>query len=129
MLDAIFFKVLLLQLSNSIALAMRGNCDFIDKAKFAQSAGAEGLMVINDDEGFKSSIRTYMFWAVCASFKIKYVFFFFVIAELHEMVCTGNESVISIAIPVIMIPKSAGDNIIKSLAYGGRSKLYHKSTM
>ncbi|KAK8959887.1 Signal peptide peptidase-like 2 [Platanthera guangdongensis] len=78
------------KLSNSIALAIRGDCDFTDKAKVAESAGAAGLMVINDDE------------------------------ELSEMACTGNESAISITIPVIMIPKSAGDNIRKSLTNDGR---------
>lgn len=78
------------KLSNSIALAIRGDCDFTDKAKVAESAGAAGLMVINDDE------------------------------ELFEMACTGNESATSITIPVIMIPKSAGDNIRKSLTNGGR---------
>ncbi|XP_020598460.1 signal peptide peptidase-like 2 [Phalaenopsis equestris] len=81
---------LLSKISDSIALAMRGDCDFTDKAKIAQSTGATGLMVANDDE------------------------------ELFEMVCTGNEYVNSITIPVIMIPKSAGDNIRKSLANGGK---------
>ncbi|PKU61747.1 Signal peptide peptidase-like 2 [Dendrobium catenatum] len=78
------------KLSGTIALAMRGDCDFTDKAKVAQSAGAAGLMVTSDDE------------------------------ELYEMVCSRNESAISITIPVIMIPKSAGDNLRKSLSNGGR---------
>ncbi|KAG0488147.1 hypothetical protein HPP92_006958 [Vanilla planifolia] len=38
------------KLADSIALAARGECDFTAKAKAAQSAGAAGLMVINDDE-------------------------------------------------------------------------------
>ena len=42
---------ILRQLSGSIALAIRGECDFITKAKVAQAGGASGLLVINDDEG------------------------------------------------------------------------------
>ncbi|KAG0488139.1 hypothetical protein HPP92_006950 [Vanilla planifolia] len=78
------------KLADSIALAARGVCDFTAKAKAAQSAGAAGLMVINDDE------------------------------ELNEMACTGNESAISITIPVIMISKSAGDDFRTSIVHGGR---------
>lgn len=81
------------KLYNSIALATRGDCDFTNKAKFAQFADAAGLMVINHDE------------------------------ELDEMACTGNESAISITIPVIMIPKSSGDSIRESLANGGRMNI------
>lgn len=40
-----------MQLSNSIALSMRGDCDFTVKAQVAQSGGAAGLLVINNEEG------------------------------------------------------------------------------
>lgn len=40
-----------LQLSGSVALCMRGGCDFTVKAEFAQSGGATGMLVINDAEG------------------------------------------------------------------------------
>lgn len=40
-----------MQLKNSIVLAKRGDCAFTTKAKIAQSGGAAGLIVINDDEG------------------------------------------------------------------------------
>lgn len=40
-----------LQLSGSVALCARGNCDFTDKAAFAQSGGATGMLVLNDEPG------------------------------------------------------------------------------
>lgn len=39
------------QISGSIALTERGDCDFTTKAKIAQSGGAAALVVINDKEG------------------------------------------------------------------------------
>lgn len=42
---------LYLQLSESVALCERGNCDFTTKAAFAQSGGANGVLIINSDEG------------------------------------------------------------------------------
>lgn len=41
----------LLQLSRSVALSVRGDCDFTVKAQNAESGGALALMVINDKEG------------------------------------------------------------------------------
>ncbi|KAJ9542920.1 hypothetical protein OSB04_029426 [Centaurea solstitialis] len=38
------------QLSGSTALAPRGDCDYLTKAKMAQSGGAAGLVVISDSE-------------------------------------------------------------------------------
>lgn len=43
----------MLQITNSVYLAKRGDCTFTTKAKFAQLGGAAGLLVINDDEGKK----------------------------------------------------------------------------
>jgi signal peptide peptidase-like protein 2B len=40
-----------LQLTNSVALATRGECAFTAKAKNAQAGHAVGLLVINDNEG------------------------------------------------------------------------------
>lgn len=48
-MQIIFFLVL--QLSGFIALSIRGDCDFMTKAEFAESGGAAGLVVINDGEG------------------------------------------------------------------------------
>ncbi|PIN17943.1 Mannosyl-oligosaccharide 1,2-alpha-mannosidase [Handroanthus impetiginosus] len=39
------------KLSGSIALALRGECDFTTKAKIAQEGGAAALVVINTQEG------------------------------------------------------------------------------
>ncbi|RDX98716.1 Signal peptide peptidase-like 2 [Mucuna pruriens] len=38
------------KLSGSVALCVRGGCDFAVKAEFAQSGGATGMLVINDSE-------------------------------------------------------------------------------
>ncbi|GMI78686.1 ARABIDOPSIS THALIANA SIGNAL PEPTIDE PEPTIDASE-LIKE 3, SIGNAL PEPTIDE PEPTIDASE-LIKE 3 [Hibiscus trionum] len=73
------------KLSGSVALAVRGDCDFVTKAKVAQSGGAAALLVINDNE------------------------------ELFKMVCSENDTSLNISIPVVMIPKSAGDAIKKSM--------------
>jgi hypothetical protein len=43
---------LLFQLSGSIVLSVRGDCDFTTKAEVAQSEGAAALVVINDKEGW-----------------------------------------------------------------------------
>lgn len=78
------------KLSHSIALAKRGDCTFTAKAIFAQEGGAAGLLVINDDE------------------------------DLYKMVCSENDTSIAVTIPVVMIPKSAGDKLTDSLDKGGR---------
>lgn len=52
-----------MQLSNSFALAKRGDCMFTTKAKFAQLGGAKGLLVINDDEG--SYVTFYIVYIQC----------------------------------------------------------------
>ncbi|XP_022878884.1 signal peptide peptidase-like 2 [Olea europaea var. sylvestris] len=74
------------KLSGSFALARRGDCDFITKAKVAEAGGAAGLVVINDSEG------------------------------LLEMNCVGNVTDVDITIPVVMISKSGGDEIDKAMA-------------
>ncbi|KAL2506321.1 Signal peptide peptidase-like 3 [Abeliophyllum distichum] len=80
-------------LSGSFALARRGDCDFITKAKVAQAGGAGGLVVINDDEG------------------------------LLEMNCAGNVTDLDITIPVVMVSKSGGDEIDKAIAGGEKVEL------
>ncbi|CAA2995588.1 signal peptide peptidase-like 3 [Olea europaea subsp. europaea] len=74
------------KLSGSFALARRGDCDFVTKAKVAEAGGAAGLVVINDSEG------------------------------LLEMNCVGNVTDVDITIPVVMISKSGGDEIDKAMA-------------
>ncbi|URD86818.1 signal peptide peptidase-like [Musa troglodytarum] len=39
------------KLSNSFVVAERGDCTYATKAEIAESSGAAGLLVINDDEG------------------------------------------------------------------------------
>ena len=42
----------ILQVSGSIALTVRGDCIFTTKAKVAQAGEAAALIVINDEEGW-----------------------------------------------------------------------------
>lgn len=39
------------QVSGSIALSVRGDCSFMKKAQVAQAGGATALLVINNEEG------------------------------------------------------------------------------
>ncbi|CAL9776969.1 unnamed protein product [Musa acuminata subsp. burmannicoides] len=78
------------KLTNSVALAKRGDCTFTTKAKVAQLGGAAGLLVINDNE------------------------------DLYKMVCTENDTSLNLTIPVVMIPKSAGDYLKDTLISGQR---------
>ncbi|XXG41453.1 hypothetical protein AAC387_Pa01g1904 [Persea americana] len=81
------------KLSNSIALSKRGDCTFTAKAEVAQVAGAAGLLIMNDNE------------------------------DLYKMVCTENDTSLNITIPVVMIPKSAGESMKDSLSTGGKVEL------
>ncbi|XP_042408935.1 signal peptide peptidase-like 2 [Zingiber officinale] len=81
------------KVSNSIVIAKRGNCNYEDKAKIAESCGAAALLVINDDE------------------------------DTPVMVCTQNDTPPNISMPVVMIPKSAGDSISVNLSTGSKVDL------
>ncbi|KAB1213403.1 Signal peptide peptidase-like 2 [Morella rubra] len=82
------------QLFGSIALALRGDCDFTTKAEVAQSGGAAALVVINDKE------------------------------DLYKMVCSDNGTAVNISIPVVMIPKSGGEALNNSLAHGQKDAYF-----
>ncbi|KAG6536445.1 hypothetical protein ZIOFF_001501 [Zingiber officinale] len=84
--------------SNSIVIAKRGNCNYEDKAKIAESCGAAALLVINDDE------------------------------DTPVMVCTQNDTPPNISMPVVMIPKSAGDSISVNLSTGSKVLKYMELT-
>ncbi|KAK9287831.1 hypothetical protein L1049_016273 [Liquidambar formosana] len=81
------------KLSGSVALSIRGDCGFTTKAEVAQQGGAVALLVINDEE------------------------------ELFKMVCEVNNTSVDITIPVVMIPKSGGEAINKSMADGKKVEL------
>ncbi|XP_042482084.1 signal peptide peptidase-like 2 [Macadamia integrifolia] len=81
------------KLSNSIALSMRGDCEFTVKAEVAQSGGASGLLVINDAE------------------------------DISAMSCYGNDTSLNVTIPVVMIAKSSGDVIKKLFEAGQKVEL------
>lgn len=40
------------------------------------------------------------------------------------MVCTENDTSLNITIPVVMIPKSAGESMKDSLSTGGKGELH-----
>lgn len=63
--------LLLLQLSNSVALAKRGDCPFTTKAVAAQLGGAVGLLVINDNEGI-NSLHTQIILCLYLIFNLSY---------------------------------------------------------
>ncbi|WZY91613.1 hypothetical protein YC2023_063942 [Brassica napus] len=73
------------RLDGSIALSIRGNCAFTEKAKHAEAAGASALLVINDKE------------------------------DLDEMGCMEKDTSLNVSIPVLMISKSSGDALNKSM--------------
>nr|AAM14939.1 unknown protein [Arabidopsis thaliana]AAM15159.1 unknown protein [Arabidopsis thaliana] len=73
------------RLDGHIALSIRGNCAFTEKAKHAEAAGASALLVINDKE------------------------------DLDEMGCMEKDTSLNVSIPVLMISKSSGDALNKSM--------------
>ncbi|KAJ3678307.1 hypothetical protein LUZ60_002110 [Juncus effusus] len=77
--------------SSGIIMAIRGDCTFLEKAKAAQSSGATGLLVVNTNE------------------------------DLEKMVCTANDTIIGVKIPVVMITSSVGNKVIKSLQKGKKA--------
>ncbi|KAL0702678.1 hypothetical protein Bca4012_058800 [Brassica carinata] len=76
---------LLYQLDGHIALSVRGNCAFTEKAKLAVAAGASALLVINDKE------------------------------DLDEMGCVEKNTSLNVTIRVLMISKSSGDALNRSI--------------
>lgn len=51
LLTLLLLLLLLLQLSGSVALCVRGTCDFATKASFAQSGGATAMLMMSDSDG------------------------------------------------------------------------------
>ncbi|KAL5229259.1 hypothetical protein ABZP36_017524 [Zizania latifolia] len=76
--------------SNSVAVAKRGGCPFLDKAKTAESGGAAALLLINYDN------------------------------DLQKIVCTQNDRAPDIAIPVVMVSQSAGLRILSVMENGAK---------
>ncbi|KAG7013864.1 Signal peptide peptidase-like 2 [Cucurbita argyrosperma subsp. argyrosperma] len=81
------------KLSGAIALSIRGECDFTNKAVVAQAGGAAALLIINDKE------------------------------DLYKMVCSEKDTALNISIPVVMLPKSSGDALTKLITDGKRVEL------
>ncbi|XP_059632844.1 signal peptide peptidase-like 3 [Cornus florida] len=77
------------KLDGFVVLSPRGDCDFTTKAEVAQSGGATALLVINDKE------------------------------DLFEMACSKNDTTSNITIPVVMISKTGGEAVNRSMAGGG----------
>ncbi|QHO09660.1 Signal peptide peptidase-like [Arachis hypogaea] len=102
------------KLSGSVALCVRGGCDFTTKAAFVQSGGATAMLVINDAEGLW---LLHSFTPIIGLFSV-----FSHLLDLFEMVCS-NSTEVSISIPVVMITKSAGEALNKSLTSGSRVEI------
>uniref|UniRef100_A0A0D9WUF3 PA domain-containing protein n=1 Tax=Leersia perrieri TaxID=77586 RepID=A0A0D9WUF3_9ORYZ len=66
------------KVSRDILLVQRGKCKFTKKAKFAEAAGASGIIIINH------------------------------VHELYKMVCEKNETDLDINIPAVLLPRDAG---------------------
>lgn len=45
-----------------------------------------------------------------------------IISDLYKMVCADNDTALNISIPVVMIPKSGGEALNKSLANGQKGE-------
>lgn len=81
------------KLSGAIALSTRGDCDFSIKAEVAQSGGAKALVVINNEE------------------------------DLAKMACPDNSTSLNISIFIVMVPKSDGEALKKSIEDGKKVEL------
>ncbi|KAK9668553.1 hypothetical protein RND81_13G068300 [Saponaria officinalis] len=81
------------QLNQSVALSVRGDCEYTIKAKVAQAGGAAALVLINQEE------------------------------DLADMSCGNNDTDLDITIPVVMIQKSDGDTLNKAFDSGKRVEL------
>ncbi|OEL20495.1 Signal peptide peptidase-like 3 [Dichanthelium oligosanthes] len=77
-------------LASSVAVAARGECTFIDKAKTAEAGHAEALLIVNDEDA------------------------------LQRMVCTDKDPPPNINIPVVMVSKSEGDKIHSAIWDGNK---------
>ncbi|KAF8664977.1 hypothetical protein HU200_054297 [Digitaria exilis] len=77
-------------LAGSVAVAERGECTFIEKAKTAEAGGAAALLITNDDDA------------------------------LQKMVCTDKDPPPNINIPVVLVSKSAGDKIQTAISAGNK---------
>ncbi|XP_074264195.1 signal peptide peptidase-like 3 [Silene latifolia] len=81
------------KLNQSVALSIRGDCDYTIKAKVAQAGGASALVLINEED------------------------------DLVDMSCSKNDTNLNITIPVVMIQKSDGDTVNKAFESGKRVEL------
>ncbi|TMW97607.1 hypothetical protein EJD97_005235 [Solanum chilense] len=81
------------KLSGSIALARRGECDFITKAMVAQAGGAGGVVLINNEGG------------------------------TLDIACPNNSTISNVTIPVVSISKEGADIIDKYINSGKKVEL------
>lgn len=80
-------------LAGSVAVAVRGECTFIEKAKAAEAGGAVALLLVNDED------------------------------DLQRMVCSDKDSPPNIGIPVVMVSKSAGDKVQSAIGDGSKGEI------
>ncbi|KAL6616602.1 hypothetical protein ACP70R_038872 [Stipagrostis hirtigluma subsp. patula] len=75
-------------LAGAVAVAERGECTFLEKAKTAEAGGAAALLLVNDED------------------------------DLQKMVCTEKDEPPNIKIPVVMVSQTAGSKIQSAMAEG-----------
>ncbi|CAN4120937.1 unnamed protein product [Withania somnifera] len=81
------------KLSGSIALARRGECDFIIKATVAQEGGAGGVVLIDNEGG------------------------------PLEIACPNNSTISNVTIPVVSMSKEGADTVDKYITSGKKVEL------
>ncbi|KAL6840392.1 hypothetical protein ACP4OV_030202 [Aristida adscensionis] len=77
-------------LAGAVAVAQRGECTFLEKARTAQAGGAAALLLVNDAD------------------------------DLQKMVCTDKDDPSNIKLPVVMVSRSAGAKIQGAMGDGGK---------
>lgn len=118
------YRLSVLQLVGSIALSVRGECDFTTKAEVVQSGGAVALLVVNDEEGDVELNYSTDGWIslFCSVYFLLIAYIAYYLpgptTDLFEMVCPSDSTSLNISIPVVMVAKSAGSTLKAMLATG-----------
>ncbi|WMV48557.1 hypothetical protein MTR67_041942 [Solanum verrucosum] len=93
------------KLSGSIALARRGECEFITKATVAQEGGAGGVVLINNEGGCNPDSHCHLRSQ-----------------GPLDIACPNNSTISNVTIPVVSISKEGADIIDKYINSGKKGK-------
>nr|ANJ02798.1 peptidase A22B [Solanum demissum] len=92
------------KLSGSIALARRGECEFITKATVAQEGGAGGVVLINNEGGCNPDSHCHLRSQ-----------------GPLDIACPNNSTISNVTIPVVSISKEGADIIDKYINSGKKA--------